>query len=145
MLVEELTQRESIVNTWNHLSDAYQPPLSTRLEDFESYVERIAQNGTTFVCKEGGYLAGGIAVYANDTASKTAFVTQLATMPGFRRKGIGTVLIARACDYSKAKGMTSIKLEVRKNNKRAMAFYKSKDFIFDGDNGDTVYLVRSLV
>ena len=61
-----------------------------------------------------------------DTADITTFCVQKEE----RRRGIGTMLLEKACDYAAAKGCEKLFLEVRRSNKAACALYEKNGFRF---------------
>lgn len=49
-----------------------------------------------------------------------------------RKRGLGRILLSRACDAARESGCASMKLNVRKNNTTARSFYESLGFIERG-------------
>lgn len=61
-----------------------------------------------------------------------AYVTNLAVLPDFRKKGIGRALLAKAAEGAKSRGCAFITLEVRKSNIPAISLYSSMGFATAG-------------
>ena len=55
-------------------------------------------------------------------------VTNVATHPDYRRRGVGRALVAALLDYAKANGFRRVSLEVRVSNAAAIALYESLGF-----------------
>lgn len=50
-------------------------------------------------------------------------ITNIATHPGFRRRGLGREVVSALAEYARANGIASIFLEVRESNTAARALY----------------------
>ena len=61
-----------------------------------------------------------------------AYITNIAVLPGFRRKGIARLLLRSAISGSKGRGCEFITLEVRQNNAAAISLYESFGFAKEG-------------
>ena len=59
----------------------------------------------------------------SETRAPFAYVDDLLVLPQFRGRGIGKVLLARAEEYARQCGRTSIRLTVKGGNRPARAFY----------------------
>lgn len=55
-------------------------------------------------------------------------ITNVATHPDYRRRGVGRALVAALLDYARANGFRRVTLEVRVSNAPAIALYKSLGF-----------------
>jgi [ribosomal protein S18]-alanine N-acetyltransferase len=56
-------------------------------------------------------------------------ILSVATMPEFRRRGLGRALLAHAIDFARARGAASVLLEVRRSNEAALALYAAFGFV----------------
>lgn len=63
----------------------------------------------------------------------------IAVLPEYQNKGYGKLLTEKSIDFAKQKGY-QIKLEVHKNNKKAIRIYKNLGFKYLGDYD--VYIIR---
>ena len=84
-------------------------------------------------------MPGAFAFLAEEDASPTGFilcrgagdeceVISLAVLPGFRRKGVATALLARALDEAGKGGVKKIFLEVAEDNAAGRSFYEALKF-----------------
>ena len=55
-------------------------------------------------------------------------ITNVATLPDFRRRGAGRALVTALLDYARANGFCRVTLEVRISNAPAIALYESLGF-----------------
>ena len=69
-----------------------------------------------------------VAFYANDEATKQAFITLVLVDTGDRGLGIGRALVACVLDIVKRRGFESCRLEVAKDNAAAHAMYRTLGF-----------------
>ena len=63
----------------------------------------------------------------------------IAVLPEYQNKGYGKLLTKKSIEFAKQKGY-QIKLEVHKNNKKAIRIYKNLGFKYLGDYD--VYIIR---
>ena len=66
-----------------------------------------------FTALDGEKVIGYIGLYI---VCESCFVSNIAVFPEYRRKGVATALINRACDCAKEHGTDFISLEVRQSN-----------------------------
>ena len=64
----------------------------------------------------------------NETADE-AELLRLGVKKEFRRKTVGQQLVKRMIDYVKSRAIKKIFLEVRQDNRPALALYKSLNFV----------------
>ena len=64
------------------------------------------------------------------------FITNIATHPDFRRKGVAKLLLSALIDELSQKEIAFISLEVRESNLAAQALYASFDFKVEGCRKD---------
>ena len=55
-------------------------------------------------------------------------ITNIATHPDFRRRGLGIKILSSLIDYAKENGILSVSLEVRQSNFAAIELYKKLGF-----------------
>lgn len=129
-----------------HLSACDQnfvPPLTARL-DLASYAAKIAEKAVTFEAWREMQLVGLVAVYLNDPDGREAFVTSVSVVAAISGRGIGAALLGSALDAARERGFQRMNLEVHKDNRHAIAFYRRFGFLaFDGERDDghiTMYL-----
>jgi len=78
-------------------------------------------------------------------------VLNLATAPGFQRRGVARMLLRHALDCCSVKGLQRVYLEVRTANLPAISLYRSFGFIDDGlrkryyaDGEDALLMVKKM-
>lgn len=124
-----LEEANSISSVWCTLSTQFNPALNDIQEEFDGLIEKIHRFGTTVASFDEGRLAGAISFYSNDAVTREAYVSLLAVLPSWRRKGIGSLLLRRAELISARSGMSRIRLEVRVDNPTAQAFYRRMGYV----------------
>jgi GNAT superfamily N-acetyltransferase len=73
--------------------------------------------------------------FSTFTAKELVNIHDLAVLPEFRNRGIGSVLLNAVEDFSRGIGACKLTLEVREKNKAAERLYLRKGF--NNPNGDT--------
>ncbi len=103
-------EKKSFVSHWNK---------QTFFEEFTS------ENGHYLVAKIDGKIVGysGFRHVLDE-----GHITTLAVHPKYRKKGIGTQIIAKLIEDAKAKNLKKLFLEVRQSNLPAQKIYKSLGF-----------------
>ncbi|MBO5883517.1 MAG: ribosomal protein S18-alanine N-acetyltransferase [Clostridia bacterium] len=92
----------------------------------ESLTLLLGDKATGFVATEAnGRLVGYVGLVS---VLDEGQITNIATHPDYRRKGIGKALMERIFEYCKEKGICYLSLEVRDSNKGAIALYESFGF-----------------
>ena len=59
-------------------------------------------------------------------------ITNVATHPDYRRRGLGESIVNALVDYAESEALVSISLEVRESNSAAIALYRKLGFISVG-------------
>jgi len=123
---------------------AFPNPISCR-DNYPSMLDKIHTHGIFFAACTAEPV-GYAAMYANDQTTRTAFMTLMAVKPGCQGMGIGKQLMERCFAAAKENGMVRVRLEVRKNNPRAISLYERYGFLADGQETDaSVFMTKSLV
>ncbi len=107
---------------------AFEPPLESYIDDVDEYIEKILSNAERLESWEDKELAGLVAVYCNDFKTHEAFITMVSVMTKYSGKGIAKELLNRTIEYCKSIDFKKIKLEVRKDNSRAIKIYEKFGF-----------------
>lgn len=71
---------------------------------------------------------GFISFYANNVEDYVAYVTSIAVSGEYRGMGIGRMLLKRCCQIALCRGMRRIYLRVKKENNKALRFYRMQGF-----------------
>ncbi len=107
----------------NECSNEFVPKLDSYV-DIESYSDKIVNKSIRFEAFYGTKLVGLIAVYIGDDLG---FITNVSIDPEFHGIGLSKRLL-NLCIENVNKGGKKIKLEVNKDNLRAISFYIKNGF-----------------
>ena len=119
--------------------DAFEMPVSKRAI-YPALLEKLHQKGTCIFAYNGQVL-GYCAFYANDSERKNAYISLIAVAPECQKLHIGTKLLKDSFEMMRAYGMNCCLLEVRKNNQKAIQFYKINHFVMIEEREES-YLMR---
>ena len=61
------------------------------------------------------------------------YVTNIAVLPDYRRKGIASALLEQCISAAKQKNLSFVSLEVRKSNLAAIKLYEKFEFKIEGE------------
>jgi ribosomal protein S18 acetylase RimI-like enzyme len=93
------------------------------------------KQGQLLLAVEAGELAGLVCVWIErdvepleGTINDFAYVSDLVTLPAFRRRGVGAVLLAAAEAHGRAHGVTHLDLTVLAANEGARRLYEKLGF-----------------
>lgn len=125
--IENLNEIKNILYQFNSV---FKPTLIQRVGDLEVYAKKLYNNAQMFAVIKGLQYIGFTAFYSNDIENNIAYLTQLAVKPEIQNKGIGKTLLSVSMEFSRRRGMKVIKLEVIKDNIKAISFYKKNGFKF---------------
>ncbi len=93
---------------------------------YQSLEEELSNDTAYFfTALDGEKVIGYIGLYI---VCESCFVSNIAVFPEYRRKGVATALIERACECAKEHGTDFISLEVRPSNVSALALYEKLGF-----------------
>lgn len=115
--------------------------------DIQMYLELSGQWPEGFLVAEMdgailGFLLGIV------SSPGEARILMLAVRDGFKSRGIGTALLNAVLQRCALLGFTSVQLEVRVSNARAIAFYQRFNFSITGvipqyyKNGENAYVMK---
>lgn len=119
------------------------PALSSSINLYD-YAKKICDNASIFSLYEDGKLVAALAVYSNDPNRQIAFCTMLAVDKQHRNCGVGTNLVRTAMDFLKKKSFKFFRLEIYKNNPKAIVFYKRLNFTIVSQSEHTVFAEMKL-
>lgn len=106
---------------------AFHPPLSHRVNLME-YAEKLTRHAQRTEAWDGEVLIGLVAVYCNDPARDTAFVSSVSVLDPYGRKGIARYLMQAAIAQVRELEFGFVVLEVNKTGAAALSLYKSLGF-----------------
>jgi ribosomal protein S18 acetylase RimI-like enzyme len=137
-LLTEAEQKRAVIEACD---EAFSNPVSRRPQ-YETLLGKIHAYGD-FVAAYDREPMGYVAMYANDLQSRTAYVSLLAVRPGCQGMGIGEGLMRAGLNLAKSRGMKAAKLEVKKDNHRAIRLYQRLGFVLLSDAAqDSVYMMN---
>lgn len=138
MIISHLHDKSEKKLCWKILDKIYSDPRQ-RIPDYNAYCEKVCKYAEFICAKENSEIIGFIAFYANDCAEHTAYITQLDVLPKCQNMGVGAALIDAAEDISRKQSMKVMRLEVRKDNAKAIRFYMKHGYMNDGGYTDKSY------
>lgn len=97
--------------------------------DLDEYVDKICRNATIISCYENGEFAGFIAYYNNDIDNILGYLTVLIIAKAYCSKGLGKILLESSFRDLKNRNFKKYRLEVLKENKKALNLYLKHGFI----------------
>ncbi|HXY86927.1 MAG TPA: ribosomal protein S18-alanine N-acetyltransferase [Candidatus Acidoferrales bacterium] len=128
------TDYEKVIEIEKEAFNEFNPLLFMMAYDSSSDGFLIAENNGCII----GFIVGIV------SASDEVRILSLAVSPTYQNRGIATALLKKFIEIYRAKGILSIKLEVRASNLRAQKLYMSLGFntvkiipsyYTDGENG----------
>ena len=124
----------------NECKDDFTPKLQSYI-DLEEYSKKIWLNAIKFekFNIKSNKLIGLIAAY-DVTDESYGYITNVSVKKENQRNGIALSLLNKCIKYFKNKGYNRIDLEVYKNNKKAISFYKKNNFKISSNNNKTIIM-----
>jgi ribosomal protein S18 acetylase RimI-like enzyme len=107
--------------------DNFDPPLSSRV-DLIAYSAKIHENSVTFEAWDNQVLVGMMNAYFNDMENNFGYITNVSVIKDHMGKGIAAALLEECMEYAREHHFARIKLEVSKNNDRAIHLYEKAGF-----------------
>ncbi len=95
----------------------------------EGIEEELSNSQAHFLAAESGGVLGYIGV---QEIAGEAYITNIAVLPGYRRRGIAEALLNAAARGAEERGCEFITLEVRVSNSPATALYEKCGFVKAG-------------
>lgn len=90
---------------------------------------KFSKYGNVLVAENfDGCICGFAAYYVNDFISKEAYISMIAVLSSYRKKGYGKSLLDSIIQAAREKEMKSVCLEVDKSNTKAIDFYRENGF-----------------
>lgn len=108
---------------------------SSVLESSE-YFKKLSEYAELVTHQQRDELLGYVFFYCNDPSKRVSYITLIGTSTEARGSGVGFALLQYVLSITKVRGFSCCRLEVRKDNTRACAFYKRAGFVVVEDRGD---------
>lgn len=141
--VRKLSDLEKMFELISEYGQYLTPTLQERNTDIQAYAEKIFCNGVFYyITNHKNKIMGILAAYMNDVENRNAYLTFLAIKDGYRGMGAGRKLLCVVEDDAKKSGMTSMRLEVRKNNVDAINFYKAYGYFYLNNASETSFYME---
>lgn len=137
--IESELKIERIMKKFNNV---YCNPLEE--SNLKELAKKFYINAEVYVAVINNVEVGYIAFYSNDMKNKIAYISQIAVSDEFQGYGIGKKLIEKCIEESSKKGMDSIKLEVYKQNLKAIKFYEKNEFKIMNTNEKKVIYTKDI-
>ena len=102
------------------------PSLDQRV-NIPVYAAKLAAKAVSFEAWQETLLAGLIACYFN-VETRQAYISSVSVNKELKGSGAALQLLQNCLQYAKQCGMTTIRLEVNKDNLRAINFYERNGF-----------------
>ncbi|MBP4060795.1 GNAT family N-acetyltransferase [Aeromonas sp. Prich7-2] len=126
----------SIPNDVLELINAEQDLQNGQFYPDHEYLDKISQRAELVIHRAAGKTLGFVFFYCNAESKEFSYITLIATSNAARGQGIGYSLVNQVLFLSKQRGYRACRLEVRKSNKPALAFYERMGFQIIEDRND---------
>lgn len=130
-------------NAMKMCDGAFDLPVFSRKNAY-SLFEKI-NNYAEFIIAYNLDILGYAAMYANDMDNRTAYISLIAVDKTKQGCGIGSSVLQACIGTAYEKGMHIIKLEVKKDNKKAIKFYERNGFTkLEDCSAESIYMQKVL-
>lgn len=135
----------SIEQIFAHLKacDTFFVPKLSSYVSIEAYSEKLFDKAVRIECFEENELLGLLAFYVN-LDSNSCFITNVSVDKKLKGKKIGDSLIFELDNYCLENNINHIQLEVRKENVKAIYFYKKHNFVLLKESIDNFELQKKI-
>jgi ribosomal protein S18 acetylase RimI-like enzyme len=106
--------------------------------DIKKYAEKINLRGNTIEYWQDQNLIGCIAYYNNDDENE-AFMTSVSVEEEYQSRGLAQKMLV---EIENRINFTRIRLEVHKNNEKAMSLYLKNGFKLDSSSNEFNILIK---
>lgn len=117
----------------------------TKRNNYKVILNKILNNADFFCAYINTEIAGYAAVYTNDIATRSAYVTMIGVIEKYRRCHVGTELLMACVECAKERKMRVLRLEVLNENVSAISFYKYMGFRIEKSASEkSKYMLKEL-
>lgn len=136
---------ESIHSYLVERNNDFSPPLSAKV-DLYKYASKMFNNATIYTVDYQDSIIGMTGCYTNNFQTLEAYITNTSIHPSYYGTGLATELMKYCIKDVSSKGFKTIKLEVHKENLRAINFYKKMGFeiIEDDSKSSNFYMIMNV-
>jgi len=146
----DVTYRIKTANTQEILEhlrkcdDSFQPILTKRV-NIEEYARKICDKAITFEAWHGKILVGLLAAYFSNDSKRCVFITNVSVLEDFMGMGVASRLLQECKQYAVQENFWEIRLEVNKENVRAIHLYRKFNFALDETGKDVLTMRLELI
>jgi ribosomal protein S18 acetylase RimI-like enzyme len=140
--IEKLSQQE-VLDLLKTCNNSFTPSLTNNIPfTLEEYAERLSTHANFVLAEEYEIIAGFLAYYTN-IEEGFAYIPQVWVSDNQQRKGIGGKMLNVLIQNMPA-SLSSVRLEVRKNNDKAVSFYNKMGFKVLENSGRKILLAKNV-
>lgn len=131
-------------NFFNLAEKMYIPPLKEQI-DVDEYSKKLLLKADNFFITYKKSDISLLSIYVNDYISGVAYISSICVLDNYSGRSIAHLLLNLSLDFSKIKEMKRIRLEVNKNNHKALSLYRKNKFdIVENTNNNSYIMERVL-
>ena len=128
---EDLDLLMGLLKELHERSQTLHDPDSINLDLMLEEMGNLPSIYSNIIAMEGQKAVGFLSMISYKTflhRGGTALINELVVSENHRRKGVGSMLIQKAIEIAKQKGMDELEVGTEKENKIAKAFYRKSGF-----------------
>ena len=134
------SSKNDIKNHLERCNTLFKPALSSYI-NLNTYSKKLSERARRYEVFFKGELVGLVAIYQTEDCG---FITNFSVEKDFIGKGVSSELMKSCVDDVKKQNLGIIRLEVFKENERAVKFYFKYGFIVENDNSTILTLIKIL-
>lgn len=135
--------KEEVLAILMKAENGFNPPLSKNIPYIlDDYAKKLSEFARFILCVEEKEIIGFMAFYLNQEGG-FAYISLIWVSDNHQKKGIGATMM-ELLSKEVSTCVKSIRLEVRKNNEKAMRFYKSSGFLSIEDSDKKILLEKTI-
>ena len=140
---QNIHELEEVLNILNN--EAWDLPVLKKGQPFRTELaKKIYHSGEMIALRRNDEKIGFAAFYCNDYINKIGFLSLFAINKDYRGKGYAHNIFQTVIQTMRESGMNFLKLEVRKDNRKAISFYKKEGLRIVLDDEETIYMVKDI-
>lgn len=134
---------EDVLCLLTKAENSFTPSLSQNIPyTLEEYAKKLSENASFVVVEDNEEAIGFVAYYTNIEGG-FVYIPQIWVSDFYQRKGVGSSMVDMLISNVPSI-IRSIRLEVRKNNEKALSFYVKNQYVVIDEKGDK-YLMEKLI
>jgi len=132
---------EELLRFYEETTSLFIPNLYELVESLNDYVDKLHKNAILLEAYNDNTLVGIVAMYLNDYKTKIAFISSVIVSAEYQGKGIAKSLLESVIEMAVSKRFLKIKLEVSKENAKAIKLYNKLGFENSKNGEDAMELI----